>query len=112
MKKIEAIIRPTKLEELKDKLQKYDISGLTISQVLGCGQQKGYLTDMHSEEFLITFLPKIEIKMIVSDDKLEDILDIIASVAYTGEIGDGKIFISDICDCVRIRTSERGINAL
>ena len=112
MKKIEAIIRPSKLEALKDSLQKFNITGLTINQVLGCGRQKGFTMDLPNGEELLNVLPKIEIRMVVADDDVEDILTIISSIARTGEVGDGKIFISDITDCIRIRTNERGMAAL
>ena len=112
MKKIEAIIRPSKLEELKDCLQKFDITGLTISQVLGCGRQKGFSMDLPNGDVLLNVLPKIEIKMVVDDSNVDEIITIISSVARTGKVGDGKIFISDISDCVRIRTNERGSSAL
>lgn len=112
MKKIEAIIRPAKLEELKDELHKAKITGLTISQVLGCGQQLGWKEHYRSSEVSINILPKIEVKLIVDDGEVEKIIDLIIKVARTGEVGDGKIFVSDIEDCVRIRTGERGKDAL
>lgn len=112
MKKIEAIIRPAKLEELKDELHKAKITGLTIAQVLGCGQQLGWKEHYRSSEVSINILPKIEVKLIVDDSEVEKIIDLIVKVARTGEVGDGKIFISDIEDCVRIRTGERGKDAL
>lgn len=113
MKKIEAIIRPEKLETLKEELLKNQISGITINQVFGCGNQYGYATEyIRGNTVIMNALPKTEIKMVVSDDKLEEIIDLITSVAGTGEFGDGKIFISDVIDCVRIRTKERGESAL
>lgn len=112
MKKIEAIIRPIKLEELKDALHKSNVNGLTISQVVGCGKQRGWTEYYRSNEVLINVLPKVEIKIIADDDKVEEIIELITSIARTGEVGDGKIFISNIEDCVRIRTGERGNKAL
>ncbi len=112
MKKIEAIIRPEKLEVLKDTLIKNNISGITINQVFGCGKQYGFTEYVRGNTVIMNTLPKTEIKMVVSDDKLEEIIDLITSVACTGEFGDGKIFISEIIDCVRIRTKERGESAL
>lgn len=113
MKKIEAIIRPEKLESLKEVLLENQISGITINQVFGCGNQYGFTTEfIRGNTVIMNALPKTEIKMVVADDKLEEIIDIIASVASTGEFGDGKIFISDVIDCVRIRTKERGESAL
>lgn len=112
MKKIEAIVRPIVLEELKDALRKANVSGITISQVMGCGKQMGWTEYYRSSEVLINVLPKVEIKIVCEDDKVEDIVDIIINTSKTGEVGDGKIFISDIADCIRIRTGERGTKAL
>lgn len=112
MKKIEAIVRPIVLEELKDALRKANVSGITISQVMGCGKQMGWTEYYRSSEVLINVLPKVEIKIVCEDDKVEDIVDIIINTSKTGEVGDGKIFISDIADCIRIRTGERGPKAL
>lgn len=113
MKKIEAVIRPEKLEEIKDVLLKSHISGITINQVFGCGNQYGFTTEyIRGNTVIMNALPKTEIKIIVPDDKVEEIIDLITSVAATGEFGDGKIFISEVLDCVRIRTKERGESAL
>ena len=112
MKKIEAIIRPSKLEELKDELRKFDTSGLTISQVLGCGKQMGWTEQYRSNEVLINVLPKVKIEMVVDDKNLDKVINLIINIARTGEVGDGKIFVSDISDCIRIRTGERGNSAL
>lgn len=112
MKKIEAVIRPEKLEELKDVLIKNKISGITINQVFGCGNQYGYTEYIRGNTIIMNTLPKTEVKLVVPDDKMEETIDLITSVAYTGEFGDGKIFISDIIECVRIRTKERGEGAL
>ena len=107
MKRIEAIIRPSKLEEIKEALKNNNINGVTISQVMGCGKQLGW-----KEYHRGTVLPKIEVKMVIEDSKVEEVIDLISSIARTGEVGDGKIFVIDICDCVRIRTGERGNDAL
>lgn len=112
MKKIEAIIRPEKLEPLKDELLKHQISGITINQVFGCGKQYGFTEYIRGNTVIMNTLAKVEVKIVVPDEKLEDILELITSVAETGEYGDGKIFISDVLDCVRIRTKERGVCAL
>ncbi len=113
MKKIEAVIRPEKLEELKDTLMKNEFNGITINQVFGCGKQFGYTTEyVRGNSVLMNALPKTEIKLVVPDDRLEETIDIITSVAYTGEFGDGKIFVSDVIDVIRIRTKERGESAL
>lgn len=112
MKKIEAIIRPTKLEELKEALKEGQINGITISQVMGCGQQLGWSEYYRGNEVLIHFLPKVEIKIIVEDYKVNEVVKLIIDVTRTGEAGDGKIFISDISEVIRIRTGETGKEAL
>ena len=112
MKKIEAIIRPTKLEELKDALKEGKINGVTISQVMGCGQQLGWTEYYRGNEVLIHFLPKVEIKIVVEDHKVNEVVKLIIDVTRTGEAGDGKIFISDISEVIRIRTGETGKEAL
>lgn len=112
MKKIEAIIRPEKLEPLKDALISNKISGITINQVFGCGKQYGFTEYIRGNTVIMNTLAKVEIKIVVPDEKLEEVIDLITSVAETGEFGDGKIFISDVIDCVRIRTKERGACAL
>ncbi len=112
MKKIEAIIRPEKLEPLKDVLLKMKINGITINQVFGCGKQYGFTEYIRGNTIIMNTLSKVEVKIVVPDEKLEEIIDTIISVAETGEFGDGKIFVSDVIDCIRIRTRERGNNAL
>lgn len=112
MKKVEAIVRPSKLEELKDALIESNITGITISQVLGCGQQMGWTENYRSSKILINVLPKVQIKIVVTDDKVDEVVDLIVSVAKTNEVGDGKIFITDIDDCIRIRTGDRGEKAI
>ena len=112
MKKIEAIIRPERLEPLKDALLVAQVNGITISQVIGCGNQHGWKEHHRGTEVIMNTIPKVEIKMVVSDKRLDEILGIIVKVAYTGEVGDGKIFISDVLDCIRIRTGDRGENAI
>jgi len=112
MKKIEAIIRPERLEPLKDALLVARVSGITINQVVGCGNQHGWKEHHRGSEVIMNTNPKVEVKMIVSEKRLEEILGIIMSVAKTGEVGDGKIFITDVIDCIRIRTGERGEHAI
>jgi nitrogen regulatory protein P-II 1 len=112
MKKIEAIIRQSKLEELKEALQKIDVNGITISQVYGCGKQKGWKEYYRGSEVSLNVLPKIKVEMVVNDERLDETTDTIIKYSQTGEIGDGKIFISDISDCIRIRTYERGEKAI
>lgn len=112
MKRVEAVIRPEKLEEIKEALKNKNINGITISQVMGCGQQLGWTEYFRASEIVTNVLPKIEVKMVIEDDKVEEVIDLISSIARTGEVGDGKIFIIDIAECVRIRTGERGNSAI
>ena len=112
MKKIEAIIRPNRLEEVKEALNAINISGITINQVMGCGRQKGFTEVYRGTEVDINILPKIKIETIVPDDMAEQVIDAIVGAARIGEIGDGKIFISTVEDSIRIRTGERGVMAL
>lgn len=112
MKKIEAIIRPFKLDEVKEALIEEGIKGLTISEVRGYGRQKGHTETYRGAEYQIEFVPKIKIELIVDDKNLDKAVDAILRSAKTGQVGDGKIFISDIKDVIRIRTEESGSQAL
>lgn len=112
MKRIEAIIRPSKLEAIKTALQNEKINGITISQVMGCGQQHGYTEYYRTKQVVTNMLPKIEVKIVVEDEKAEEIIELISSIARTGKVGDGKIFVIDVADCIRIRTGERGDSAI
>ena len=112
MKKIEAIIKPFKLDEVKDELNKIGVLGLTVSEVKGYGRQKGHTELYRGAEYAIDFLPKIKIEVVISDELTDDVIDVIKNKAQTGRIGDGKIFISNIEDTVRIRTGETGKNAI
>jgi len=112
VKKIEAVIRPEKLEEVKDALGKYGIHGMTVSQVVGCGLQKGRVGVYRGHEYSINLLPKLKIEIVVKDHKVQDVVDIICDTARTGAIGDGKIFIFPVENAVRIRTGESGDDAL
>lgn len=112
MKKIEAIIRPEALEPLKSELLKIKINGLTINQVLGCGKQYGFTEYVRGNEIILNTLSKIEVKMVVPDERVEEVVETIISATETGEMGDGKIFIYDVLDCIRIRTREHGEMAL
>jgi len=112
MKKIEAIIRPFKLDEVKEALIEEGLKGLTISEVRGYGRQKGHTETYRGAEYQIEFVPKIKIEIIVEDSKLEKAIDAILRSARTGQVGDGKIFISDVQDVIRIRTEESGPQAL
>jgi nitrogen regulatory protein PII len=112
MKKIEAIIRPFKLDEVKEALVEEGIKGLTISEVRGYGRQKGHTETYRGSEYQIEFIPKIKIEIVVDDELLEKVVDAILRTAKTGQVGDGKIFISDIQEVIRIRTEESGSQAL
>ena len=112
MKKIEAIIRPAKLDDVKDALMKLGINGITLSNVLGCGNQKGYTQIYRGQEITTKLLPKVKLEVVASDEKVEDIISTIIQSAKTGEVGDGKIFISSIDEAIRIRTGERGNQGL
>jgi nitrogen regulatory protein PII len=112
MKKIEAIIRPAKLEDIKEALNKFNVHGLTISQVMGCGLQKGRKEYYRGTEITLNLLPKIKVEVVTSDDNVEGIISLICDEARTGEVGDGKIFVYDIDDVVKIRTGEKGEKAI
>jgi nitrogen regulatory protein P-II 1 len=108
MKKIEAIIRPERLQAVQDALDELGVSGLTVSDVMGCGRQKGYTEQYRGSRANISLLPKIKIESVVSSEVLEQTVDAITAAAYTGETGDGRLFVIDVADAVRIRTGERG----
>ena len=112
MKKIEAIIRPGKLDEVKNILGDLGINGITVSHVIGCGKQKGHLEGYRGVELTVTLLPKVKIEMVVKDDQVDNVLQAIQSVCRSGKIGDGKIFVSSIENAVRIRTGEMGEDVL
>ncbi|MCX7845176.1 MAG: P-II family nitrogen regulator [Dictyoglomaceae bacterium] len=112
MRKIEAIIRPEKLENVRKALESIGYSGLMISEIEGHGKQKGIVQQWRGEKYRIELLPKIKIEIVAKDSEVEDIIRVITESARTGEIGDGKIFISEIKDVIRIRTGERGEKAL
>ena len=112
MKKIEAIIRPFKLEDVKIALVNSGIVGMTVSEVRGFGRQKGQVERYRGSEFTVEFLQKLKVEVVVDNDKVNSVIDAIAEAAKTGEIGDGKIFISSIDSVVRIRTGERDAEAL
>jgi len=112
LKKIEAIIRPEKLEPLKEALLKMEINGITIHQVFGCGKQYGFVEYVRGNTIIMNTLSKVEIKIVVPDERLEEIIDAIIKTVGTGEYGDGKIFVSEVIECIRIRTKERGNQAL
>jgi len=112
MKKIEAIIRPFKLDDVKEALVEEGVRGLTITEVRGYGRQKGHTETYRGSEYRIEFIPKIKIEIVVEAQKAERVIEAILKTAKTGQVGDGKIFVSDICDVIRIRTEESGREAL
>jgi len=112
MKKIEAVIKPFKLDEVKDALTEIGITGMTISEVKGFGRQKGHTKLYRGAEYVVDFIPKIKLEVIVPDESVEKVVEVIVNSAKTGRIGDGKIFILPVEDAVRIRTGERGQEAL
>jgi nitrogen regulatory protein P-II 1 len=112
MKKIEAIIRPHKLDEVREGLQEAGFRGLTVTEVKGYGRQKGHSEIYRGSEYTINFLPKIKVEVVVSDDKAEKAISIIVKLAKTGEVGDGKIFVSPVGEVIRVRTEEVGEDAL
>jgi nitrogen regulatory protein P-II 1 len=112
MKKIEAIIKPFKLEEVKDALTKIGIQGMTISEVKGFGRQKGHTELYRGAEYSIDFVPKCQIELIVIDEVVPQVIETIVRTAKTGKIGDGKIFVSSVDEVIRIRTDERGKDAI
>lgn len=112
MKKIVAVIRSGKLDELKDALAEAGILGITVSNVLGCGRQKGHTQVYRGQEVVIQLLPKIKIEVVTADEKVDDIIGIIVKTARTGQVGDGKIFIQPVDKVVRIRTGDENEQAL
>jgi nitrogen regulatory protein P-II 1 len=108
MKKVEAIIKPFKLEEVKDALGDVGIEGMTVSEVKGFGRQKGHTEIYRGSEYTVDFLPKIKIELVLPDDQVEAAVNTIIKTARTGKIGDGKVFVSSIDEAVRIRTQEKG----
>jgi nitrogen regulatory protein P-II 1 len=111
MKKVEAIIKPFKLDEVTDKLGRLGVRGLTMSEVRGFGRQKGHTDLYRGAEYVVDFLPKVKLEILTSDEHVGPVVDAIQSAARTGRIGDGKIFILDVDEVMRIRTSERGAEA-
>jgi len=112
MKKIECIIRPSKLEEVKEALGEFGIQGMTVTNVIGCGMQKGKTEVYRGSIYTVNLLPKIKIEVIVANDVVDNVVSIISDKARTGEIGDGKIFIYDVENAIRIRTGETGTSAI
>jgi nitrogen regulatory protein PII len=112
MKKIEAIVKPFKLDEVKEALQEVGLQGITVTEAKGFGRQKGHTELYRGAEYVVDFLPKIKLEVAVSEDQVEPVIEAITSVAKTGKIGDGKIFVTEIEQVIRIRTGETGADAL
>jgi nitrogen regulatory protein P-II 1 len=112
MKKVEAIIKPFKLDEVKEALQQVGIQGLTVTEVKGFGRQKGHTELYRGAEYVVDFLPKIKLEIVVTDDMVDKAVEAIVEAANTGRIGDGKIFVLPIGESIRIRTGERGEEAV
>ena len=112
MKKIDAIVKPFKLDEVKEALHGIGIQGMTVTEVKGFGRQKGHTELYRGAEYVVDFLPKLKMEIVVADDQLEEVLTALMKAAQTGRIGDGKIFVSDLEDVIRIRTGERGKEAI
>ena len=112
MKKIEAVIKPFKLDEVKEALQEMGVQGMTVLEAKGYGRQKGHTELYRGAEYVVDFLPKIKVEVVVDDGQLAGALEAIQNAARTGRIGDGKIFVSDVADVIRIRTGESGASAI
>lgn len=112
MKMIEAIIKPFKLEEVKEALQEAGLQGVTVTEAMGYGRQKGHTEFYRGAEYIVNFLPKLKIEIVLGDDLVEKAVEAIRRAAQTGRIGDGKIFVSNIEDVIRIRTGESGLDAI
>ncbi|MEE2942304.1 MAG: P-II family nitrogen regulator [Verrucomicrobiota bacterium] len=112
MKKIEAIIKPFKLEEVRDALSEVGVEGMTVSEVKGFGRQKGHTEIYRGSEYTVDFLPKIKLELVVPDENAETCLGAITKAANTGKIGDGKLFVTNVDEAIRIRTEEKGNEAL
>ena len=112
MKKLELIIRPEKLEDVKEVLNALDIKGMTVTSVMGCGSQKGLTESYRGVAYHINLLPKLKVETVVKDDMVSPIIDSVSERLRTGNIGDGKIFVSDVADAYRVRTGDSGENAL
>ena len=112
MKKIEAVIKPFKLDDVKDALHDAGVSGMTVTEVKGFGRQKGHTELYRGAEYVIDFLPKVKVEVVVEDNLVDNVVEAITEAARTGRIGDGKIFVSPIDEAVRIRTGDKGADAI
>jgi nitrogen regulatory protein PII len=112
MKKVEAIIKPFKLDEVKEALSGIGVEGLTVTEVKGFGRQKGHTELYRGAEYVVDFLPKIKLEIVVGDEQVDGVIEAIVGAANTGKIGDGKIFVLPLEEAIRIRTGERGVDAV
>ena len=112
MKKVEAIIKPFKLEDVKDALAEVNVQGMTVTEVKGVGRQKGHTEIYRGSEYTVDFLPKVKLEIVVEDENAESVVEAIVKTANTGKIGDGKVFVSSVEEAVRIRTGDKGSDAL
>ena len=112
MKKVDAIVKPFKLDEVKDKLNEIGVQGITVTEVKGFGRQKGHTELFRGAEYVVDFLPKVKMEIVVADAQADEVIETIMKTAQTGRIGDGKIFVTDLVDVIRIRTGERGEEAI
>ncbi len=112
MKRVECIIRPIKIDEVKEALEEIGINGLTVTDVRGYGRQRGRTERFRGNTYTVNFLPKLKVEVVVRDEQVDDVVEAILTAARTGEIGDGKVFISTVEEALRIRTGERGESAL
>ena len=112
MKKIEAIVKPFKLDEVREALSAVGVSGITVTEVKGFGRQKGHTELYRGAEYVVDFLPKVKIQILVPDDKVQQVVETVVKTAHTGKIGDGKIFVIPVEEVIRIRTGEKGADAI
>ena len=112
MKKIEAIVKPFKMEDVKDALAEIGVEGMTVSEVKGFGRQKGHTEIYRGSEYTVDFLPKVKFEIVLTDDRAQRAVEVISRAARTGKIGDGKVFVSHVEQAIRIRTNERGAEAV
>lgn len=112
MKKVEAIVQPFKLEEVKEALKAVGVDGMTVSEVRGHGRQKGHKEVYRGQEYQVDLLPKVKLELVIADARLEEVVRTITQAARTGKIGDGKVFIYDVAEAIRIRNDDRGESAL
>ena len=112
MKKVDAIVKPFKLDEVKDKMNEIGVQGITVTEVKGFGRQKGHTELYRGAEYVVDFLPKVKMEIVIADTQVDEVIDTIMKAAQTGRIGDGKIFVTNLVDVIRIRTGERGEEAI